>query len=287
MRFTFATLAAMAALLATTSAHAAPLLSYDFNETGTQAFATGTAATAGAPALSITGSGAARGAAGSGVSGASGDRAFDNRSGSGIFDGGRAAHSGDFQGIDALTNLTLTGWYLIPAGSERIGRQASLIENINFQAGQPMNGGFGLTGAAVANAGALRFRVNEVGGVESAPGSYSEVGQYVNFAVTYNSAAGVVNFYKGLVNSPVALVGSVAYNRGAIADETQPLILGTSQGGSSLTFNGFQGLLDNVAIYGQVLSIGELEGLRQAAIPEPGSLAMVVGGLALGARRRR
>jgi hypothetical protein len=287
MRYTLACWGAIAALLATTSANAAPLLSYDFNETGTQAFATGTAATAGAPTLNSTGSGAARGAAGSGVSGTPADRAFDNRNGSGIFDGGRAAHSGDFQGIDALSNLTLTGWYLIPAGSERIGRQASLIENVNFQAGQPNNGGFGLTGAARADEGALRLRINEVSGVESAPGTYSEVGQYVNFAVTYNSAAGVVNFYKGLVGSPVTLVDTVAYSRGAIADETQPLILGTSQGGSSLTFNGFQGLLDNVAIYGEVLSLGDLESLRTSAIPEPATLALVSVGLALGARRRR
>ncbi|MGL4513286.1 MAG: hypothetical protein ACRCT8_09375, partial [Lacipirellulaceae bacterium] len=88
--------------VATTGATAAPLLHYDFNETGTQAFAQGTAATAGAPVLNITGSGAARGAAGSGVSGAPSDRAFDNRNGSGIFDGGRAAHAGDFQPIDGL-----------------------------------------------------------------------------------------------------------------------------------------------------------------------------------------
>ena len=262
-----------------------PLLSYNFDEAGTQAFATGSAATAGAPALTIMGSGAARGAPGSGVTGKASDRAFDNTLGSGIFGGGEAAHAGDFQPIDALNSFTLTGWYYIAPGGEAIGRQASLIENINYQASSSTQGGYGVTGASSANAGALRVRVNEVTGVESAPGTYADVGKYVNFAVTYDGTLGVVNFYKGLVNQPVTLVGTAAYAKGPVADESQPLILGESSGGSSLTFNPFNGLIDDVGIYGQALTLPQIEALRQSVVPEPTTLAAL--GLSTMLLRRR
>jgi Concanavalin A-like lectin/glucanases superfamily len=266
-------------------AHAqTPILRYDFNETGTQAAASGSAAVAGAPVLNITGSGAARGGAGSGVSGAAGDRAFDNTLSSGIFGAGRAEHAGDFDPIDGLSSFTLTGWYRLPTGAEKIGRQASLIENINYQASSSTQGGFGLTGSAVADSGGLRLRVNEVAGVESDPGTYADVGVWVNFAVTYDGAT--VNFYKGLVDQPITLVDTASYARGAVAAENERLILGVSAGGSSLTFNPLQGLIDEVAIFGQVLNPTQLEAIRASVVPEPAALSMV-GVLACLVRRRR
>ncbi len=275
--------AALSALPALASAQTA-ILSYNFNETGNQAAAQGSAAAGGAPLLNITGSGAARGGSGSGVTGAASDLAFDNTLGTGLFGGGRAEHAADFDPIDNLSAFTLTGWYRLPTGAEKLGRQASLIENINYQASSGTQGGFGLTGSAVADSGGLRLRVNEVSGVESDAGTYSEVGQWVNFAVTYDGST--VNFYKGLTNQAVSLVDTAAYAQGAVAGENEKLILGVSQGGSSLTFNNYAGLLDNVAIYGSVLTGAQLEALRVSVVPEPTSLA-VIGLSTLALRRRR
>ena len=266
-----------------------PLLSYDFNETGNTAFATGSAAAPPASNLTITGAGASRGADGSGVSGLPGDRAFDNTGPNSIIGGGRATASGDYDPIDALNSFTLAGWFRLPSTSQSIGGQAALVENLNSQiGGSAPRGGYGLTGSLRAGSGGLRLRVNEGVGVEGGIGSYAETGEYVFFAVTYDGSQ--AQFYKGLTDESAALVDTVGYAQGAVADEGQPLIVGVSQGGSSLTQVPFRGLIDNVGIYGQVLSGGQIESLRQSAfpaVPEPASLAVVgLGGLALLRRRR-
>ena len=290
-------------LMATASSvspiYANHILGYHFNETGSTATADGSAADPnGNPLINFKANGGAaadlHGGPGSGVSGHPEDRAFNNTNSSGIFGASHGEHASDFDPIDSFTAFTLGGWFFVPdngPATESIGRQATLIENAEIRVTAPATGGYSLTGAARADEGALRLRVNEVSGVESAPGTYAEVGEWVNFAVTYDSVMGSVQFYKGLIDQPLQLVDTKSYNQGAVVNVPVPLTLGVMPN-SGLTFNPFSGLLDNIRIWGEVVPLAALETLRQtdagmSNVPEPTSLVtFLLGCISLAALRR-
>jgi hypothetical protein len=114
--------------------------------------------------------------------------------------------------------------------------------------------------------------------VESAPGTYAEVGEWVNFAVTYDSILGSVQFYKGLIDQPLQLVDTKSYSQGAVVNVPVPLTLGVMPN-SGLTFSPFSGLLDNIRIWGEVIPLATLETLRltdAGIVPEPSSVVMLL-----------
>ena len=284
-RKTFGLLAAAVGTFAAADVQANHILGYDFNETGTVAQPNGTGTDK--PVANIVGAGASRGGPGSGVSGLDFDRAFDNSGPSSIIGGGRAQNPGDYDQIDGLTSFTVAGWFRLPEDADSIGAQAGLVNNITTQVNRP-TGGFGVTGGTVRDSGTLRLLVNaQTPNVESDPGTYDEVGEYVNFAVTYDGTTGAVQFYKGLTDEAISLVDTATLNAGAVRDENEPLTIGVNTFGSSLTSSGFNGLIDNVRIWDFVVSADTLETVRQGdVIPEPASLAVIAfGGLML--RRRR
>lgn len=272
--------ASMTAALCTSAR--AQVLSYPFNETGTQAAATGSVADGlGNPKLNFTGNfgGTAdlHSADGGGVSGLPGDRAFDNTSSSGIIGAAHAQHPADFDAIDAFNSFTLTGWFRLPAtATESLGRQAALIENSTISV-LDAPGGYRLRGGPTANSGTLELRVNRDNSVESSA-AYNEIGQWVYFAVSYDGTLSSNNvlFYKGTTNGSVSLVDTLSLNAGPVAQENIPLTLGVTQT-SGLTLNSFSGFLDNVRIYGEVAPLATLESARladAAVIPEPSLTAI-------------
>lgn len=244
-----------------------PLLAYMFNESGTTAAASGSAATSGGePALLLTANGGLpadlRGPDGSGVSGRPGDYALDNTNSNGILNASHAHDAADFDAIDALSAFTLSGWFLVPeTATESIGRQDALIENGTISTNDAP-GGFRLRGGAVANAGTLELRVNRDRSIESSK-AYTEIGQYVYFAVSYDGTRSTdnVKFYKGTTTGGVTLVDTLTLNAGVVNQENIPLSIGVTRT-SGLTLNPFNGLLDDIRIDGSVVSIGELESRR-------------------------
>lgn len=287
--------AAVLAALMGNPANAAHLLGYNFNETGTSAAADGSAATAGSPTLNLIGNNGSpadlHAGPGSGVSGASGDRAFDNTGSTGILTASRGQHAADFNAIDGLTKFTLGGWFKLPStATESIGRQAALFENGTISVLDPL-AGFRLRGGAAANSGTLALRVNRDFEVESSA-AYTEIGQWVNFAVTYDGtkATNNVQFYKGTTTSPLTLVSMRSLNAGPTAQDAIPLTVGTTPT-SGLTFNSFNGLLDNLRIWDSVVPLAGLEAVRQGdvGVPEPATGVQLGLGFLLsqGVRRRR
>lgn len=288
-------LAFMASLLiAWATPLSAEILFYSFNEAGTQALATGSGATGGNPVLNLLGNGGApadlHSADALGVSGLAGDFAFDNTVSSGIIGAAHAQHAADVDSIDALAAFTLAGWFRLPtSATESLGRQAAIIENGPVSVlDEPA--GYRLRGGAAANSGTLELRVNRDQIIESS-NAYSEIGDWVYFAVSYdgNASSSNVKFYKGTTTTPVSLVDTLSLDAGPVLQDAIPLTLGVTQT-SGLTLGSFNGLLDNVRIYGQVESLSTLEAARRndvLGVPEPSSFVLVGIGIALLHQHRR
>ncbi len=242
----------------------APLLSYNFNETGTSALATGSASdVSGNPMLNFNANNSTTPAdlhsgPGTGVSGTPNDRAFDNTGAGNQFSNvSHGQHAADFDAIDTLDAFTLSGWYMLPATAQSIGLQDSLFENGTTSAG------FRLRGGARTNAGTLQLTVD--GQTRESSSVYTEVGQYVYFAATYDGTATTdnVKFYKGTVADSLTLVDTFSLNAGAVDTESLPLFIGANR--QFLFQNPFNGFLDNIRIDGSALPMTSLEFLRADA----------------------
>lgn len=271
------------------------LLEYRFNETGTTANAGGSLSGT-APQLTMQTTTTVGGtnapgtptdlhsANGGGVSGTTGDRAFDNTITTSTGSGGRAVHGttgtnvSDFDGIDGLQSFTLQGWFNASAGAG--GR---IMENRASNAGWQL----------LYSGGALSFEVDAATGASSARSliEFNTTDTWIFFAVTYDGSltANNVNFYKGTLDSPVALVGStLSLNQGAATNEGSRLILGNGASAGNGFERGFDALLDNVRIYGAAsgntgaLNQASLEQIRSFdAVPEPSSWTALMGGVAM------
>ncbi len=241
-------------------------LSYDFNETGTTALASGTASDgAGNPLLNFLGNDSRpadlHGGPGSGVSGAANDFAFDNTN-SAVVGGSRGQHAADFNAIDALASFTLSGWFKLPdTATESIGRQEALIENGSVSS-LDAPGGYRLRGGPTADAGTLELRVNRDFSIESSA-VYTEIDEYVYFAVSYDgtSSSNNVKFYKGTTDEGVSLVDTLTLNAGPAMSENVPLTLGATRV-LGLVNNTFNGLLDNIRIADSIVPLEQLESNR-------------------------
>lgn len=301
-----AALVAMGGLWSVDVVHAAPILSYQF-DTVNGTFDTPSTGTNTTAARLLAPDGAAadqRTADGGGVSGLAGDRAFDN-SGSGAHGSsgnttsngrGRAYHTADNDAVDSLQSFTLTGWF---------NTASTPTNNLRIYHNSNQTGGFDL----IADSGTLRIGVNQnptAGGIPSRTGAYNTLNQWVFFAVTYDGSAGATNnvhFYYGTKTSSItdqsdsnlATDLGVTYNQGTAADETVPLSIGNQNVGTGTTYRPFDGLLDDMRIYGSktdatgALTMTELEAVRLSAIPEPGTAALLTAsavGLLLRRRRR-
>lgn len=256
--------------------HAAtPILEYDFNDSGTSTSSSGSTSYE----LEMYDSGGTSSAAdlhgnsGSGVSGLAGDYAFDNTDATGMGTngvGGAARGTGILSDLSGLQSLTITGWF----------NAASLITDYPNILGNIEDGekGFLLTG----NNGRLSLQVNTSAYV-SGGGVYNTTNEWVFFAVSYDGTVSSDNltYYVGDMNTSVTVETLRSLDQGAIAGSANPFTIGNVATGS--TIRPFDGLLDDIAIYGSkldasgVLSLSEIEQIRLSSIPEPSATSGLIG----------
>ena len=238
------------------------IVEYRFNETGTSAFSTGTDLT---PVLFRDAGGNSvdlHGGPGSGVSGLASDVAFDNSASTMGGLGGRAEQPNDDDNVDAFTSFTLQGWFRSTDPVSPSGNAGRLFDK---------NDGAGTGGYFLGwQSGIINLQVKSPSdGVDGAasPPLYFSGGQWVFFAVTYDgtSASNNVQFYTGTATQSVALIGTATVT-GSLGDAITTLSLGNA----SSPIRAFQGLLDNMRVFGSaagsggVLTQSQLESLRTA-----------------------
>lgn len=242
-----------------------PIMEFRFNETGTTAPSTGTDA---APVTLRNGAQITtdlHSADQVGVSGMPSDRAFDNSASTGMGSdgvGGKGRMSDD-DNVDGLLSLTLQGW--LRTQSEPLNNLARLCTK------QGSTSGFLLLGAS---SGTLDLEINNVGSTTDTA-AWSEVGEWIFFAVTYDgtTSASNVRFYKATRSLPVTLVETRSLNQGRALENTNDFNVGNS-GGTGVN-RPFDGWLDNVRVFGSrsddrgALSAAQLEYFRQRDVQNP------------------
>jgi uncharacterized protein (TIGR03382 family) len=261
-----------------------PLAEYRFEETGTTAINTGSL---GAVANLSMGSTLAdpsdrHSPPGDGVH-SSTPIALDHRFGDDSV-GARAVSSSSVSGLDNLAGLTVTGWYLSERGDGLVGNERRLVANHDGGLGFVVEGG-----AIAGNQSMLRLTVRS-GNVVSGIGTYPGSAQYTYFAVTFDGTSGAnnVQFYRGDTGlTPAALVATQTLLFADTGDNGNSMAVGGNAGLNAPRT--FHGLLDDVRIFGSVLSAGDIEAVRLSSLPEPATpmVAMfVLVGAALHRRRR-
>ena len=236
----------------------APLLEFRFNETGTNAPSTGLDTTTLDLKTSATNFADLHSLDSAGVSGRPGDRSFDNTASTGMgssHSGGMALQASPIESIGRLASLTLQGWFKCESGplNDNIPRliDTSPRDRIVLIGEDP--GGFNFA-----------FKQTSVHSFSA----YAEVGQWVYFALSYDSTVSSdnVKFYKGTRTSAVTLVNTRTLNQGVGAEG-----LGLRVGNTTVSTFGdrpFDGWLDNIRIFGSktdasgVLDLIQLERLR-------------------------
>lgn len=179
----------------------------------------------------------------------------------------------DADDIDGLSALTLTTWLKVDnytAGNNRL---------LAKQNGAPNFEGFSFNMNASPNDGTVgpdNFRLALFLGGSSGFGfGFSDAdvdaSDWTFIAATYDSADGSISYYTGGVGSSVSQLGTTqiaATNPGVIDALGARFGVGFTDAapGADTSVNGWQ---DDVRVYGEVLSLQQLEALRVSNIPEP------------------
>lgn len=246
--------AMLCAISVGSTAAAAPILEYKFNDSGTTTVSTGTApgeflnltfgSDAGSPApfpFDSTTPGFApfdfHGEVGSGVSGLPGDRALDNT----FTAPGPAGPAGGWAinttstALQGLDSFTISGWYNrqpIADGGVGPGGGISIFFAPVTQSlpggllGSPPNG-FGLRWN---NSGSFRYDLSGNGlSPDPSANTWTDEGKWVFFAETYDATIGEMNLYRGYRNSEEAGANP--------AEVTQVATMNVTSGTGTLNFD--------------------------------------------------
>jgi hypothetical protein len=189
--------------------------------------------------------------------------------------------------FDGATGLTITGWYRGSAGNPVLANGRIIDSTIAGNAS-----GFFLRAESTM---AARLRVGDGStgaNVDTPAGFFVSDDTWRFFAVTWDGTDGAVNFYSGTDTVTASLAHSGNNGLSAIgnfgAGATFPnLTIGVQ--GSNPSGAQFGAFLDNIALYNEALGLTDIQGIQLAAVPEPGTYALLFGlaGLGLVLWRRR
>jgi hypothetical protein len=257
-----------------------PLLEYKFNETGTTVTDSGSSLTDAVMHNSANTLTDLHTADQGGVSGLAGDRAFDNTASvSTGGNGGSVEQLADNDAFDLFTSFTIQTWV----------KDTSLVTNGRLV--ENAGGSNNPYRVSTAGTGAMSLTVD--GSTATSANNLREVGNWVFFALSWDTTDGTVNFYKGTTTTAVSLfsTGTIA-GKGQTNNDGTIFAIGNNDGQS----RSWDATLDNFRLWGAatgsggVVSMADLETIRQAdLIPEPQTWVTLLGGVGtlLGFQRRR
>jgi hypothetical protein len=280
----------------------ASILEYTFNDSGTTTASSGSAA--GEVANLYSASGATlvatdlHSAAGTGVAG--------DLVGSALFGTDRAINASDgiavnmtSTAVSGLSSWTVSGWYK---------PTSSLVPGSAFFQ-TPGDNGFFSKGFAVRANDVNDLRVGiDSATTSTATNSFDPVGEWVFFAVTYDGSLTTnnVKVYEGFrddteavsagaASAAVTLKAVLSLNKGTPLSSTGysmgARLSSTDYGtlSSPSIIQSQPALFDNFRVDAGVSDSATLDAIRagDVAVPEPGSLALLLGGLAMALGRRR
>jgi hypothetical protein len=187
----------------------------------------------------------------------------------------------DADKLDGLGPLTLTAWINLqgnPANGNRV--MSKQVASGNFDGFS-----FAISTPSSGTISSSNFRLNL--GLGGAGGfgffvsgqNISAANEWLFVAVSYDGT-GAVNFYTGDDASSVGSIGSallagVATPGALVANDRDFRVAAQSSGTVSAPI-----MIDDVRVYGSVLNLTELDGIRLSNVPEP-SIAALFGGFAL------
>lgn len=215
-----------------------------------------------------------RTADGDGVSGQAGDRAFDP---SGYTLGSAAPRVQTSYTTTGVTSFTLTLWFnkakSTGSGSNDypwlIDYRASTTQRLDL---------FYIQSDSVFN---LKLATSGGAGTEDfASANFDDVGDWVFFAATYDASDLNNNnliMYKGTPTTSASAVDTFDAGAHSFNYTAAPFTVGNN----SANNRGFEGQMDNVRIYDEVLTSSQVEAIRAGElIPEPATLTLLLGALA-------
>jgi hypothetical protein len=198
-----------------------------------------------------------------------------------------ASTSSAVTALDSLAAFTITGWFNRDSAAGNLNR---ILDN----RGDPAQAGFALwTNQGGSPGFNNRLEIQVAGGSTAIAGDITPFfadDTWVFFAVTFLDSTDAVQFFRGDLTTASALFTTSSAS-GSMGASTHPLYVGNRGGNPNRAFDGF---LDDIRLYGEVLSSTQIESIRlqglATQIPEPSTYALLAGIATLGfiaLRRRR
>ena len=122
----------------------------------------------------------------------------------------------------------------------------------------------------------LTLEISTGSGTGIATSGAMDISGWFFFAVTRDASTGVISFYYGTPTENLSSVGGGTGAAGTIADNSSAFMVGNVAANTNRAPNAD---FSDIRIYDGVLDHSQIQAVQMEAIPEPGALGMLLGGL--------